>query len=170
MAVTSKIITLSKLLALACVLAGAGCSATKHTHGVPNLVEVSPGVWRGGQPTDRGWRYLKHHLGVTNVVKLNLGEDTYAEELGMKVTHVPITLPQMVLGPERAQIDQAVNSISKNTYVHCTHGQDRTGLVIAAYRVKVDDWCGQRAYREMLDHDFHRCMVGLWWFWREGGL
>ena len=35
----------------------------------PNLAQVEPGVWRGGQPTEQGWRDLRS-LGITNVVKL----------------------------------------------------------------------------------------------------
>lgn len=165
-----KIRKLSKLfLILVMVLSGAGCTTMKYTHGVPNLVQVGPGVWRGGQPTEEGWRYLKQNLGVTNVVKLNAGEDDCAKAIGMKVTQIPIPFWQMMLGPTRVQINQAVGSITSRTYVHCTHGQDRTGLVIGEYRVKVDGWSQSRAYQEMLDKDFHRSLIGLWWFWNTGG-
>jgi tyrosine-protein phosphatase SIW14 len=155
-------------LLLVAVSMGAGCTAMKYTHGIPNLVEVAPGIWRGGQPTDEGWKYLRQELGVTNVVKLNLGKDTCAEAMGMKVTYVPISYWQSVFRPTREQIDQAVGSITSCSYIHCTHGQDRTGLVIGEYRVKVDGWSRSRAFQEMLDKDFHRSLVGLWWFWNAG--
>ena len=157
------------LLLLGMVTMGVGCTPMKYTHGVPNLVQVKPGIWRGGQPTDEGWRFLKQSLGVTNVVKLNVGEHRYAEAIGMKVTYIPIPFWQMMLGPRPAQISQAVGSITGGTYVHCYHGQDRTGLVIGEYRMKVDGWSQSQAYHEMLDKDFHRSVIGLWWFCNTGG-
>ena len=39
-------------------------------------------------------------------------------------------------------------------FVHCLHGKDRTGLMMAAYRVAFDGWDSQRAYAEMLDCGF----------------
>ena len=141
----------------------------KSTHGVPNLVQVHPGVWRGGQPTVEAGRYLKQSLGVTNGVKLNSGKDDYAEVVGMKITRIPIPFWQMMLGPTPAQINQARASITGGTYVHCSRGQDRTGLVVGEYRVKVEGWPKCRADCEMLNKDFHRSLISLWWFWNTGG-
>ena len=155
------------LLRVLAVLPVAGCTTLKYTHGIPNLAQVDTGVWRGGQPTAAGWNYLNQILGVTHVVKLNLGAD--APPIGMKVTAIPIPFWQMLLGPAPAQINRAVSSIGPGTYVHCAHGQDRTGLVIGEYRVQVDGWSESRAYQEMLDHDFHRSLIGLWWFWNTQG-
>jgi len=46
-----------------------GRSDTVYVHAIPNLVQVAPGLWRSGQPTDPDeWQYLKS-LGLTQVVK-----------------------------------------------------------------------------------------------------
>ncbi len=34
-------------------------------------------------------------------------------------------------------------------YVHCEHGKDRTGLVIALYRMRADGWSQEQAAAEM---------------------
>ncbi len=46
-------------------------------------------------------------------------------------------------------------------YVHCRHGQDRTGLVIGPQRVLVEGWAPADAYAEMLAHGFHPYFEGL---------
>ncbi len=46
-------------------------------------------------------------------------------------------------------------------YVHCRHGQDRTGLVVGLERVFVEGWDPADAYAEMLSHGFHTYFLGL---------
>ena len=58
------LIALIPIIFLALVILLSACSPTVTSHGVPNLVQVEPGIWRSGQPTADGWVYLKS-LGVT---------------------------------------------------------------------------------------------------------
>lgn len=51
--------------------------------------------------------------------------------------------------------------------VHCTHGQDRTGLVVGVHRVEHDGWSKESAFREMLAHHFHWELVGLMIAWEQ---
>lgn len=53
---------------------------------------------------------------------------------------------RMAIDPERAPI-----------FVHCLHGADRTGMVVAAYRVVVQGWPKEEALREMTlgEYGFH---------------
>ncbi len=52
------------------------------------------------------------------------------------------------------------------TYVHCKHGVDRTGLVVAAYRVIWQDWTPKAAAEECLAEGMHKIylpwLVQLW--------
>jgi protein tyrosine/serine phosphatase len=41
-------------------------------------------------------------------------------------------------------------------YVHCWRGKDRTGVMIAAYRMAVQGWPRDAALREMADFGFYR--------------
>lgn len=41
-------------------------------------------------------------------------------------------------------------------YIHCLHGVDRTGMVCAAYRMKVNGWSFQQAKEEMFANGFHK--------------
>jgi hypothetical protein len=156
-------------LATATLSALCSCASLKETHGVPNFDRVEAEVYRGGQPTHEGWLYLKS-LGVTNVVKLNReseGSDAEAETLGMTIHRFPISYQQQILGRVSSNIVwHAVQYITPHTFIHCEHGQDRTGLVVACDRV-AKNTAKDAAEQEMLRHGFHKSLRGLWTFWEH---
>ena len=161
---------------LTAMICGCATVSTTGTHGIPNLAQVDPGVWRGGQPTAAGWDWLYSH-GVTNVVKLNEtseGSDDYAAQKGMLVIPWTISLPQQ-LGLEHLDYSYVAvfdlmradqnRGFTHGLFIHCEHGQDRTGLFVAQYRLYVDGWTKQAAEQEMLAHGFHKSLLGLWNYW-----
>jgi hypothetical protein len=160
--------SLAQILFCLGMLTLAGC-ASRPSH-IPNFAIVEPGIWRGGQPDSEGWKQLKA-LGVTNVVKLNFeieGSDKRAEELGLRVQRVPISLIQQLFkGPSRTQISNTTGAICPGTYVHCQHGQDRTGLMIACWRMQSAGalLTRERAEADMLANGFHKALGGLWGSW-----
>lgn len=129
-----------------------------------DVVDRERNVLRGGQPTAEQFALLKK-AGVATVLKLNLdteGSDAPAELLGMKVVRVPISLKQQVLGPVPVDaIRMFWLTNSGNVYVHCEHGQDRTGGAIYYYR-RWQGWSKADAERDMLSHGFHKILHGLW--------
>lgn len=158
-------------LALFLLMQLCGCVTSPSGGGIPNLAQVSPGVYRSGQPTTIAqWQQLVS-LGVSNVVKLNTeaeSTDDLAKSLGMAVHYLPIsTWDQIVAGPDATLLSNAVLFITKGTVVHCQHGQDRTGLTVALYRVTQCGWTKQQAEQEMLAHGFHKALRGLWEFWED---
>lgn len=166
---------MNKLAAIAIVgIMIVSCSTRPHsviTDGVPNLSEVSPGVWRGGQPTAAGWAHLKS-IGVKNVIKLNPeseASDNEARALGMDVLYRPVSFAQQV-GLSEIPADyfsEAVSVVQPGTYIHCYHGQDRTGLFVAIYRLRRDGWTKYFAQSEMDRMGFHSELLGLNQFWRK---
>jgi hypothetical protein len=160
---------------LAPLLALIGCSPTTLTHGVPNLAQVDPeaNVWRSGQiTTAEGWTWVKG-LGVQRVVKLNFaeeGSDDGARAIGLEVYDFAIEpngdLVSVVELPDSERIALAVATLRRgNALVHCTHGQDRTGVVTGVYRLEVSRWRRSQAWGEMLDHGYHWELPALtaWW-------
>lgn len=148
-----------------------GCASVPVTNGIPNFGIVTNGVYRGGQPNDEGFAYLKS-IGVSNIVKLNFeseGSDRKATELGMRIIYLPIDTTEQLAGNIKVStISKAVAiMLSKGTYVHCQHGQDRTGLVVAVYRVWINDWPKAQAREEMLRYGFHPILHGLNDFWED---
>ena len=170
--------------ALLIVLVGllVGCAKTKDVNGVPNLVQVEPGLWRSGQPTTSAeWAYLKS-LGVHHIVKLNFeseGSDGDATAAGLDV-HVLSIQPEgdkdifdnvtnTFVRPDVTKVVEAERIVSRGegVLVHCTHGQDRTGLVIGIYRVMHKQMSKDAAYGEMLKNYFHPELHGLHEFWED---
>lgn len=167
---------------LSFILSLVGCSTTTYVNGIPNLVQVKEGLWRSGQPTTiEQWRYLKD-LGITRVVKLNAvseGSDDGAIAVGMTV-HVLSIQPEgdkdiidnilnTFVQPDPARLVEIETAIELGggVLIHCTHGQDRTGLVIGRYRVLHDGWSKDAAYDEMIKYGFHPELHGLHKSWEQ---
>ena len=166
---------MKQLYAMLIGLALVGCSTvpTFDCHDLPNFRPVTddPGVYRGGQPkSPAGWAFLQS-LGVSNVVKLNLeseASDSDAKALGMTVNYFPIdTLDQILFKPDRQTVSNAVAAITPGTYVHCQHGQDRTGLIVGCKRVWQHGWAKTNAWNEMIADGFHPSLHGLTKFWNN---
>ncbi|AKU97164.1 Protein tyrosine/serine phosphatase [Labilithrix luteola] len=142
-----------------------------------NFVKVRDGLYRGGHPDAAGLDYLKK-LGVKTIIDLEIGDliearprdiDTElaeAQARGIRVVREPMAAyTPAVSDAFDAKIEEAL-SILKDpaqgpVYVHCLHGQDRTGLVIGLERVFVEGWDPGDAYAEMLSRGFHTYYLGL---------
>lgn len=164
------------LLGLVCVL---GCHTSYVQHGIPNFAQVSSGVYRGGEPNANGWVYLQS-IGVSNSVMLDVvGESNgidanntngMAALRSMWTFYRPISTEQQ-LGVVEVNSNNVMEAVSDldflpGVFVHCLHGQDRTGLIVAIYRIK-HGWTKPDAEKEMLAHGFHKELLGLWHYWNE---
>ncbi len=47
------------------------------------------------------------------------------------------------------------DNASRPVYVNCFHGSDRTGLLLAIYRMAREGWSAAKAYKEMRGCGFH---------------
>jgi protein tyrosine/serine phosphatase len=153
-----------------------GCATDKMTHGIPNFAVVEPGVYRGGQPmTAEGWSYLQS-LHVQYVLKLNevvggLNDpDCNALNYGMLTYVFPISLRQQIGFDPISKTDVAdalkFAETSQPIFIHCEHGQDRTGFIVAEYRLQ-EGWSKADAQNEMLANGFHKSLAGLWYYWKN---
>lgn len=127
--------------------------------------EVSPTLYRGPRPEFEDFYQLRA-LGVTRVVSLERGwfewihgelndEVVNCTRFGMTPMHIQLG---DVFPPIPTQIWAAYSLIasSEKTYVHCLHGEDRTGLVCAYYRFKAQHWSLSKALDEMYALGFHK--------------
>jgi len=142
--------------------ADAGASQAAHP-GIENFGVVEDGVYRGAQPDETGYRTLSE-LGVKCVLNLRSDHDERAavEAAGMTPREVPMG---MIRGVNEDSVEQAVGLMSdpanRPIYVHCRLGQDRTGVVVATYRMAVDGWTLEEAESEMQAYGFNDIWVNL---------
>lgn len=101
--------------------------------------------WRSGQPTEAEVAAL----GVKSVLKLNSAIEG-RDHLPAGVE--PLEHPWLFVGPvDHEDVLAALYDLEhapRPVLVHCTHGVDRTGLLIALYRVKVQHVLPASAWAE----------------------
>lgn len=171
----SKFILLLAILAMPIVFSG--CAKLPVKHGIPNFQTVDAGFYRGGQPDMEGFAFLLEHEHDNQnhfmILKLNTtteGDDNFARGIGITVVDFPITFEQQI-GIEPIDMNGLERDIKflphYGAMIHCSHGQDRTGLAVAMHRVLIDGWTKEAAEKEMLDNGFHKELVGLWFAWKQ---
>ena len=126
-------------------------------NGINNFHQVSDHVYRGGQPTDEGFQYLSK-IGVKTVIDLreadprSKDEEGMVTKAGMKYVNVPMT---GLIPPTDEEITKILGILEDETtgpvFVHCKRGADRTGAVIASYRIDHDHWDNGKALKEAKD-------------------
>ena len=126
--------------------------------GIKNFDKVDANVYRGGQPTDEGFRYLAK-LGVKVIIDLreadgrSKAEERVVTGAGMRYINVPMT---GLNPPTEGQITKILALLEDNTngalFVHCRRGADRTGAVIAAYHIDHQKWDNGRALSDIKAH------------------
>jgi protein tyrosine/serine phosphatase len=132
---------------------------------VLNFFKVEDGVYRGARPTsDQAINQLANNYGIRNIINLQGGDYftiyrpviAYLEpgELpsaieheksvsiadGMGYFHAQLSAVNDINSEENKLIDDTLEFMhEKNNqpvFIHCEHGKDRTGLIIALYKVK----------------------------------
>jgi len=125
---------------------------------VRNFDRVSDRLLRGGEPTPEGLSELSA-MGVKIDIDLREAgaatqvEKATAEKLGMKYINVPFA---QLSAPTQEQMQRVLSLLLQNgsatVFVHCRRGKDRTGTVIACYRIQHDGWDNRRALEEARQH------------------
>jgi tyrosine-protein phosphatase SIW14 len=146
-----------------CIAMPAAMLAASQPEGVHNFQRVDQHVYRGAQPTEEGFRNLAR-LGVQTVVDLrepgsrSAAEKRTVEAAGMKYVSVPMNGMETPSNRDVAKVLALLEDASTGpVFVHCMRGADRTGGVIACYRIEHDHWKNEKALAEARS-------MGMSWF------
>jgi protein tyrosine/serine phosphatase len=132
--------------------------------GLPNLHRVNTSLYRSAQPSKEGFVFLGTHVSLANgdrpintVVSLRAFDDDAPlvpassglrlEQIRFKTWH-----------PENADVVKflrvATTAALQPVLVHCQHGSDRTGTMVAIYRIAFESWTKVQATDEMINGGF----------------
>ena len=176
--------------ALAAPSSGAPIDEEELARFIGNFSQVSPGVYRGARPSPAAMRILAVR-GMRGDLSFQGGpvgnraldwligavdeneklesvakEGEIARGLGLAFFSAPLNSFFGVDENETRLIEAALvfmhDPAHQPVFVHCAHGNDRTGLVVALYRVRYEGWKPLAAHDEMVAKG-HNGVDGLLW-------
>jgi tyrosine-protein phosphatase SIW14 len=130
--------------------------------GVPIFAKVSEGLYRGGQPSEQGFAQLRK-MGIRTVVSLRVfnSNKKLLSEMGFRQFHISCKN----LHPEEEDLIEFLRIVTEPAnqpvFVHCRDGTDRTGMMVAVYRMVVQDWPLHEALAEMKAFGFNEIWDSL---------
>jgi protein tyrosine phosphatase (PTP) superfamily phosphohydrolase (DUF442 family) len=151
--------------------------------GIENLQKATTGIYRGARPLNIDEMAELQRIGIKSILNLQGGdmrssiwkliswnepgekqemidaEKSIAETFGIDFMNQPLNSLDPVTNDDNKRINEALeflhNKKNQPVYIHCEHGKDRTGLVIALYKIKYEGMSAEAAYLEWekLGHD-----------------
>lgn len=117
--------------------------------GVKNIYKVDDGIYRSSQPNKQQFLDLEK-VGLNEVLNLR----RYHSDMD-EAKETNITLHHIKVRAEAFKEEHLINAMrilknrKGNILIHCWHGSDRTGVVVAMYRIVFQDWTKTKAIEEM---------------------
>lgn len=130
--------------------------------GLPNLYQVDAGLWRSALPDTEGFA-AADALDIRTVVNLRPAVDAPPAGHRFVLVQVPMHAWSVTPSQVMAFLWIATDPARQPVLVHCQHGADRTGVMVASYRMVVQGWSEQQALREMTGggYGYHPVWINL---------
>jgi tyrosine-protein phosphatase SIW14 len=134
---------------------------------LPNFHQVNATLYRGGQPQSAGFTRLAS-IGIRTVINLRDGDERAKVEekevlaAGLRYFNVPL---DGMGRPSDEKVERVLSIINapenQPVFVHCKRGADRTGTIIAVYRISHDGWTSEQAKAEAKRYGLSMWEVGM---------
>ena len=130
--------------------------------GLPNFAKVDEGLWRGAQPTAEGFHALAR-MGAKTVVSLRgfHSDRALLKGTGLRYRRIRFHTWHAEDDDVAEFLRLATDPAHRPVFVHCLHGADRTGTMVALYRMVVQGWPKERAIEELPRFGFHEVWKNL---------
>jgi protein tyrosine/serine phosphatase len=122
---------------------------------IKNFHSVDGQVYRSAQPSAKGFKQAEK-AGLKTVLslrKMKFDQRRIKKQSNLHILHFPLetkTIAYQDLLTAMVLIDEA----QKPLLVHCRRGIDRTGIVVATYRMLKHSWTKEKAIEEFLSPEF----------------
>ena len=152
----TAIATLAMFVCLASLSLGQDSQASQDSKykDLPNFHQVNAKLFRGGQPGKGGLLQLKQ-LGVKAIINLRddderaRAEAAEAQAAGLRYFNIPFASFDRPGDKDVDEVLKLIDSLDNQpVFVHCKRGADRTGTIIAIYRIEHDGWTSEKAKAE----------------------
>lgn len=154
-----------RIVAAAILLGGVFCSCSTNTvlpkqaqhialDEVENLHRVSPDLYRSGQPEPEGFTKLEQ-MGVRSILNLReyCRDTAKAAHTGLRIIEYPMAASKATAADIEACL-RLIQNAPKPVLVHCWHGSNRTGIIVAAYRIVFQGWSIEAAEADLKDEAY----------------
>lgn len=128
--------------------------------GTENFFRISGDLYRAGQPSAAAMRVYEAY-GIKTVINLRTfhSDEDEVRGTGLVLVEIPVLTWDLDMA-EVAAVLQAIRDAAKPVLLHCQHGSDRTGLMVAMYRIVEQGWDKEEAIAEMTGGGFG--FHGIW--------
>jgi protein tyrosine/serine phosphatase len=126
---------------------------------IKNFFKVNRMLYRGSAPTPDDVVKLHKDLGIKKIISLDLQSGKNIQAICKELGIAHILIP--VWGTDLEVISKFINANLMDllmkagpTFIHCLHGKDRTGMIIAMFRCKCQGWTYDEAIKEAKSFGF----------------
>lgn len=120
-----------------------------------NLYRMAPDLYRSALPSASDLPQLQA-LGIVTVINFyQRGDEQWLKDPKVRQVHLPLRTDRI----DDSDVLEVLRSLRQaqshgRVLIHCKHGQNRTGLIAAMYRVIYQNWSKEQALAEMRNGGF----------------
>ena len=144
------------------------------SEGITNFGKINDSLYRGAQPDAAGIKNLAR-LGIKSIINLRMTNEVWKAEAARpapSASSSPMS-PSMAWPGQRTHKWRpcwpSLESLPAPVFVHCQYGCDRTGTIIACYRIRQGGWPNQAALEEARKYGLSKLENGMINYIRDFG-
>jgi protein tyrosine/serine phosphatase len=124
------------------------------TLGFKRLYQLNKDVYRSEQPSKKEMRFLESY-GIRTILNFRRKWDNKKKAKGTVLQLERLPLKAKTLSEDDVfNALQIIKDAEKPILIHCWHGSDRTGAIVAAYRMIFENWSKDKAIKEFTEPHF----------------
>lgn len=128
-----------------------------------NFYKIDNKLYRSEQPDDDDMKVLEK-FGIKNLLNLRHyhTDNDEAEGTKLNLIHIPLKAHKLTYD-DIVKSMKAIKDAKGPVLVHCWHGSDRTGTMVAAYRIVFQNWSKDQALDELKNggYGFHETFKNI---------